>query len=142
LAINPLSIAASVAGLVTLTAQVSGSIITYAKAVKDESRSIGEVTQELNLMHSVLEQLDNFLKGQPMKNAFFDQSSVLATAITSCKGSIQGISTKLPKSTQNGISRMMEKLRWPFTEKETQTRLEALRRCTSTFQFSLTVEGW
>jgi len=42
---DPLSLAASVAGLVTLTAQVSSSIITYTKAVKDESKSINEITQ-------------------------------------------------------------------------------------------------
>lgn len=139
---DPLSIAASVAGLVTLTAQVSISIITYSKAVKDETKSVQEITQELSLMRSVLEQLENLLKGQPMKKSSFDQSSVLATAIFTCRDNIQTISMKLPKSTQNGMSRAMEKFKWPFTEKETQKRLEVLRRCTSTFQFSLTVEGW
>lgn len=137
-----MSIAASVAGLVTLTAQVSISIINYTRAVNDESKSINEITQELTLLQSVLEQLEKLIKGQPIKNASFDQSSVLATAIASCKASIQDISAKLNSPALNGMSRVMQKLKWPFTEKETQKRLEALRRCTSTFQFSLTIEGW
>ncbi len=116
---DPLSLAASVAGLVTLTAQISSSIITYTKAVKDESKSVNEITQELGLMQSVLKQLEKFLRGQSLKNASFYQSSVLVSAIMLCHVSIQGVSAQLPDPTKNGMARAIEKLKWPFTEKET-----------------------
>ena len=139
---DPLSIAASVAGLVTLTAQVSSSIVTYIKAAKDHTKGINQIAQELNSMQLVLEQLEELLKSQSMKKTSFAQSSVLANAIMSCKDSVQAISEKLPKPTQSSISHIIEKLKWPFTEKETQKKFEILQRYTSTFSFSLTVEDW
>lgn len=139
---DPLSIAGTVAGLVTLVIEASQTIVTYYKSVKDGPKSVEELTQELALMHSVLKQLDSFLRSQPLKTASFDHLSVLGSALSTCDNSIRSISSKLQTPKHNGIARALATFTWPFTEKETQKRLEALRRCTATFQFSLTVEGW
>ena len=139
---DPLSIAASVAGLVSLTLEVSSTVGSYCKAVGDAPRSAQEINQELFLLLSILEQLDAFLRDQPAKSTSFDKTSVLATALTSCRDSIDAIFSKLPTPKQNGRLHALDKFKWPFGEKEIQKRLEALRRCTATFQFSLTVEGW
>lgn len=139
---DPLSLAASVAGLLSITVQVSGAIITYVKAVKDAPKSVQEISQELALTQVVLEKLDKFLRSQSLKHASFDPLSVLPTAIASCNSTVRDVLDNLQNAKQNGVLRMLEKLSWPFTEKQTQKKLDALRRCTSTFQFSLTVEGW
>lgn len=139
---DPLSIAASVAGLVSLTLDASLTVGSYYKAAKDASKTVQEIQQELFLMHSVLQQLDDLLQSQQMKSNAFAQPSVLATAVTSCTQSVGDIYSKLQRPKQDGLSRAKEALKWPFGEKDIQKRLEALRRYTSTFQFSLTVEGW
>lgn len=139
---DPLSVAASVAGLASFTLELSTAITTYVKAVKDAPKSAQEIIQELTLTQAVLEKLDSFLKSQPLKHASFDPSSVLFVAITSCNDTIRDVYDQLQDAKQNGVLRVLEKLKWPFSEKETQKRLDALRRCVSTFQFSLTVEGW
>ena len=139
---DPLSLAASVAGVASLALQLSSVITAYVRAVKDAPKSVREITQELNLTQAVLEKLDKFLRSQSVKHASFDPSSVLPTAIASCNNTVRDVLDNLHSSKQNGMLRMLEKLTWPFTEKETQRRLDALRRCTSAFQFSLTVEGW
>ena len=139
---DPLSVAASIAGLVSLTIQVSGTIGSYCKAVKDAPRSVQEINQELLLLLSALKQLDTFLRTQTLKNNSFDPLSILTTALISCHDSIDAISSELPIRKQDGKSHALDKLKWPFSEKEIQKKLEALRRCTSTFQFALTIEGW
>ena len=139
---DPLSVAASVAGLVSLTVQVAGTIGSYCKSVKDAPKSVQEISQELVILLSALQQLENFLKSRPLKLSALNQSSLLAGALVSCRDSINGIALKLHGPRQDGKFPTLDRLKWPFGENEIQKRLEALRRCTSTFQFSLTVEGW
>ena len=139
---DPFSVAASVAGLVSLTLELLQTVSHYYKAVKDASKSIQEIQEELSLMHSTLQQLEDLLRGPYMSKSAFAQSSVLTTAVTSCIETIGKISAKLAQPKSGRLSRATEALKWPFSEKEVQKRLEALRRYTSTFQFSLNVEGW
>ena len=139
---DPLSLAASVAGLVSLALQVSGTIGAYCKSVKDTPESVQEISRELLLLVSALQQFESFLKSQPLKQNAFDKSSLLAKALISCRDSIDGIASKLHGPKKDGKWPTLDRLKWPFGESEIQKSLEALRRCTSTFQFSLTVEGW
>ena len=139
---DPLSVAASVAGLVSLTFEISQTVGHYYKAVKDAPKSIQEIQQELSLMHSTLQQLDDLLRGPHMSRSSFAQSSVLTTAVFSCIQINGEISAKLAQPKPDRLSRTMEALKWPFSEKEVQKKLEVLRRYSSTFQFSLNVEGW
>ncbi|KAM0793863.1 hypothetical protein BDR22DRAFT_877766 [Usnea florida] len=138
---DPLSVAASVAGLVSLTFEISQTVGHYYKAVKDAPKSIQEIQQELSLMHSTLQQLEDLLRGPHMSRSSFAQSSVLTTAVFSCIQINEEISAKLAQPKPDRLSRSMEALKWPFSEKEVQKKLETLRRYTSTFQFSLNVEG-
>ena len=139
---DPFSVAASVAGLVSLTLEMSQTVYHYYKAVKDAPKSIQEIQQELSLLHSTLQQLEDLLRGPYLNESSFAQSSVLTTAVNSCIQTIGEISAKLAPPKSDRLSRTKEALKWPFSEKEVQKRLEALRRYTSTFQFSLNVEGW
>ena len=139
---DPISVAASVAGLVSLTIEASQIIASYCKAVKDAPKSIDRVHQELISLTSALQQLDEFLHSQRLKDTTFDQSAVLSTALKSCTGDVEVISNKLPKLKQDGTSSRLERLKWPFGEKDLQKTLKALRGYTTTFQFSLTIEGW
>ena len=134
--------AASVAGLVSLTLSVSSTIGSYCKSVKNAQKDVQTVAQELASMHDLLRQLDELLRSQQLKTKFFESTSVLATAISVYSRNIQKISSKLQKLESDGLASIWEKLKWPFSEKEMQKILATLRSCAATFQFSLTIEGW
>ena len=134
--------AASVAGLVSLTFKVSSTIGSYCKSVKNARKDVQEVAQELTSMLNLLNQLLEFLRSQQLKTKFFESTSVLATAITVCGNNVQKISSKVQKLDSDGLASIWEKLKWPFSEKEMQKILVTLRSCAATFQFSLTIEGW
>ncbi len=59
---DPVSVAASVAGMVSLIIRVSGAVGSYCKAVEDATRSAQEINQQFLLLLSALQQLDTFLK--------------------------------------------------------------------------------
>ena len=134
--------AASVAGVMSLTWKVSRTIGSYCKSVKNARKDIQQIAQELASMQDTLAQLDELLRSQRLNTEHFNQGSVLATALTICSESIQTIFSKIQTLEVSGLDRVWEKLKWPFSEKEMQTNLDTLRRCAATFQFALTVEGW
>lgn len=138
---DPLSIAASLAGLVSLTSRVSRTIGSYCKSVKDARKDVQETAQELASMYDVLHQLDGLLRSQQLKTKI-DSNSVLAKAIAVCGNNIERLSSKVQRLELDGLARVWEKLKWPFNEKEMQKILATLRKCAATFQFSLTIEGW
>ena len=139
---DPISAAASVAGLASLTLEVSLSLTSYCKAVKNARKDVQEVAQELTSIQDVLGQLNNFLRSHQIKTKLFDRNCLLATALNTCGNSIESISSKLQALEADSSSRLWEKLKWPFNEKEMRRTLATLQRSAATFQLSLTIEGW
>ena len=139
---DPLSIAASVAGLINLSTDVYKAIATYTSSVKEASVDILSLAEELSGLQSVLQRLSSFILSGSISAVSFAQSSALALALQKCGKTLSQLSTRLHHLQQDRISRVLERLRWPFSEKDTRSTMDVLRRCASTFQFSLTVEGW
>lgn len=141
---DPLSIAASVAGLVSLGAEAIKIIGEYYTSAKNAPKDIRNIKTELESLSIILQRLELLLRsGKTGSNSFsFDTSSVLATALISCESKIREVTAKLERPKDGSAARMWERLKWPFSEKEVQKLLETLQRYIHTFQFSLTVEGW
>ena len=139
---DPLSIAAGVAGLISLTGELSRSLVAYGKAVKRERGDLQLLLTEVSLLQSLLQRLDSFLRSSGAANVTFHQTSALEASLRICKETAIDLNERLHKLEAAGFSRAVERLKWPFSEKEVVKVLETLRRCTSTFQFSLTLEGW
>ena len=139
---DPVSLTASAAGLASFALQVAQAVTIYIKAAKDAPKTVKEIEQELFLTQSVLEKLEKFLATQLLSLTSFDPSAVLPAAIASCHDVVYDVSDKLQRAQRDGKLLFRERLKWPFTEKETGKRVMALRNCIATFQFSLTIEGW
>lgn len=141
---DPLSIAATVAGLVSFSIEAGTAIGEYYSSAKNAPTEIQNLKSELESLSMILKRLENVLRSDQIRcDSFsFDTSSVLTTALNSCDKTIRDVSSKLARPKDSGVSRMWERLTWPFNEKEVQKLLETLRRYILTFQFSLTVEGW
>ena len=139
---DPLSIAAGVAGLITLTGQLSRSLVAYGKAAKREREDLQLLLTEVSLLQSLLQRLDSFLRSNGVANVTFHHTSALKASLAICEETALDLNERLGKLEAPRLSRAVERLKWPFSEKEVDRVLETLRRCTSTFQFSLTLEGW
>lgn len=141
---DPLSVAASVAGLASLSIELSLLIGRYYISVKNASRDIQDIQSELESLSATLKRVEEVLRSDSIRSntSLFTSSSVLVSALNACKSKIREMSLILEKPDKGSLSRAWERLKWPFNEKEVRKFLEALRRYTATFQFSLNVEGW
>lgn len=139
---DPFSIAAGVAGLISLTLQVSKSLKSFSSAAIHEQRDVQALLTEIQTVHSVLGELHPFLSSKNVNSIIFQHSSALETALNSCNDAVKSLQSRLDKLDAGRLARSLERLRWPFSEKEQQKVLQTLGRCTATFQFALTVEGW
>jgi len=136
-----ISVASGVAGLITLGLQVGGTIAIYINSVKERDKNIRELHDELLLLGEVLSGLRDFLVSEKAKGRSFDTNSVLQTAIRDCRNRIERIGDKLKPSDGGKVSRALDKLKWPFEQREVMQMTENLRRFSQTFQFAFTIEG-
>lgn len=137
------SVATGIAGLLSLSIELTKLIGSYINGVKHSSKSVEELLKKLGALSQVLGRFADFLKTENIKGGSFDQSSTLFFATNACKDRLQSIFDKLDEHTKaEGYSRGLVMLKWPFTEAENLRAMEALHGYIEIFHFSLTIEGW
>lgn len=140
---DPLSLAGSIAGLLSLTIELTQRIGDYVGSVKSYSKSIEELSEKLGTLEVVLKQLKDFLHTEEVKGKKFDKTSTLFIATVTYSKKLQSISDRLKKQTKgNKMSQCLEKLKWPFTEDENSETIDTLYGYIQTFHFSLNIGGW
>lgn len=139
---DPLSAATGVAGLLSITIQVAMTVGTYAISVKGAPKEAQKLEREIQAFSAVLEQLCAFLKSKDV-DVVFESTSVLLVATNSCEKELSGLLKKLEKvSNGDKTSRVLQRLSWPFTEKENRDTIDAISRWTQLFSLSLQTAGW
>ncbi|OQV07153.1 Ankyrin repeat-containing protein [Cladophialophora immunda] len=136
------SVASSIAGLVTLALQVSATIAIYVNSIKERANTVRELHDELLLLGEVLSGLRDFLESEKVKGRALDTQSVLSKAIRDCRQRMERIGDRLKPSDGGKVARAIDHLRWPFEQREVMQMVENLRRYTQTFQFAFTIEGF
>ncbi len=140
---DPMSAATGVAGLLSLALQVGMTVGQYAISVKGASKGAQKLEREIQAFTSVLKQLRDFLQSKDAQNLVFEPTSVLIVATNSCDKELSGLQKKLGKfSTGDKASRLLQKLSWPFNEKENKETVEAVHRWTQLYSLSLQTAGW
>lgn len=139
---DPFTIATGVAGLLSLTLEVTKITVEYVKGASKASGAIEQFRQELRALQNVLKLFEEFLKVDAPKGAF-TKASVLYTANSSCERQLRKLLTKFEKNMKGGrFSQAVDRLTWPFDEKEHHRAVEDLHRYVQTFQFALNIGGW
>jgi ankyrin repeat domain-containing protein 50 len=139
---DPLSVASGVAGLLSVTIKLGMAIGEYVRSVKGASKDALKLEREIQAFSSVLEQLCKFLQSKDA-DIVFEPTSVLLIATNSCDKELSDLQKKLEKfSHGDRTSRVLQKLSWPFTEKENRETLDAIHRWTQLYSLSLQTAGW
>jgi hypothetical protein len=137
------SLAASIAGLVSLALDIAQTLHKYYSDVESAPKDIESLTQEAKALSKVLAQLETFLSKEGAKgNSFNQTASVLASTLRDCRATLDNLESGLKRSIKDGFSKVVERLMWPFRKDQVQKMVDSLRRYNQIFQFSLTVEGW
>lgn len=137
---EPVSLAASIAGLISLGVEITKITRNYVRGVRRTSKDVEEFLQELAALVKILRQLDKLLKSYTIDEVNFDETSVLFLTHDACRKELTAIRSKL--LSRNRGHRILRALTWPFVKKEHQRTIAGIHRWAQTFQFALTIDGW
>lgn len=154
---DPLSIAASVAGLLSLSQVFIELTCAYVTDVKSCPADLRELEKEVEGLCGVLLTLESAIKRIPDSRvlpapsdpdgcAVFQMSANLSglamvvKCLDDCRSIIEEVSEALKKcnpKTALGMQKGVRALVWPFKKKNTQSRIDRLERHKQTFQLAL-----
>ncbi|KAF7541307.1 hypothetical protein G7054_g743 [Neopestalotiopsis clavispora] len=137
---DPLSIAASVAGLLSLADSVFRGVFRYSREVSDAQRDIKALRDELQSVASVLhgiKLLTETLEGDAPHASFLRLEH-----IHSCRAVLKEIQSRIAKSDPSPegnkrIERAKQSLKWPFGKSRTSEMVNELSRQKGTLQLAL-----
>jgi len=122
-----LSVAASVAGIISLGIQVTQSLIDFYEAYKGQKSYIANTAKELGILLCVLESLHRQLLNRKFLADEQDLLETIEGSIEDCKENIHELQTKIEKfknSSCDGIRASVRAATYPFKE-STLRKLDA-----------------
>ncbi|CCX16348.1 Similar to ankyrin [Exophiala dermatitidis NIH/UT8656]; acc. no. EHY59712 [Pyronema omphalodes CBS 100304] len=136
---DPLSMLASIAGLVGFSIEITKTLTAFVTSVKSAPKEASQLTTEVSALRHVLEILTPVLKADDFKNHTFDEESILCSIIVACEENIALIYAKTTKlrnaSKITGI--ILARLLWPFKREECLESIQTLHRYVQTLQVLL-----
>lgn len=139
---DALTLATSVAGLLSLAIQVSQILSDQIRTVANAPQDAQDLLDELQLLRQVLTSLEAFLKAQAAKGYVFEGTSVLVNAIRGCGDKITAVKLRLEKLVRKqGVAQLIERGKWFYDHAERHDLVTSLHRYLGMFQISLNVDG-
>jgi hypothetical protein len=135
-----LSVASGVAGLLTLTIEVSRLAVSYVTKIRNATKTVKSILRELKELKTVLSELDSLLDFVDVK----ELQSVGASAVLSLPACIEykiiltNLRLELEKHNPNGSnSTKWTLLSWPLDEGRSSETVEKLHKYLVIFQVAL-----
>ena len=139
---DPLSISASVAGLITLTELIVSRGYEFLKGVKNAKDEISQLLVEITALFGVLQSLR--LVALRFEGQHFDTTLQLAY-IQSCQKLVDQIHVNLkaalPEDSDGCWRAAGKSLRWPLSGKETKALIADVGKHKATLSLALNVDG-
>ena len=132
---DPLSVTASVAGLIGLVGGISKLIKEYFLGVKNASDKATAFLLQLDFLSSNLLRLHDFLEKDHTNAGAFSQKSLIMTCITDCGGKIKHLTCRFDAL----ASKKWKQAVWPFAETEYQKKLQGLKDVSHSIHFALSM---
>jgi len=148
---DPLSIAASIAGLLSLAGPILAEGYAYIASVRNSPNALKQLLSEISRLEAVLGQIDE-LAGESRTNTgalVQTQTSRVSEVITadtietasdllkSVQSSIKQCE-RIPGQNAKNIGRAIV---WPFKEREVKENLDRFERLINTFELALSIES-
>jgi hypothetical protein len=141
---DPLSISASIAGLVTLADAIYRTSFKYAKSVKNAQQEVGDLATEARDLAGVLHRLS--LLASALEADADDEEPVLRLHhVAACRKMLLRVELAISKATANFDSgktreKVARALKWPFTSSETKEILDEVVRQKGTLSLALAAD--
>lgn len=146
---DPLSISASIAGLVTITEMIAGKSYKYIKEVKGATKEIKGLLDTITELFGILNSLR--LVSARYENEDFE-CTMQTQHIHSCHSLLERIKERLDKGDPSQVDETKSNLRqkasrvgrtivWPFSTTETKSLIAEVAAHKSTLSLALAADG-
>lgn len=139
---DPLSVSASISGLVTLADIVFRRTYRYVKAVKKASKEISALSTEIGALYGILSSLQ--LVSRQLEDETFE-STTRIHHVHSCYQTLEHVKSILDRDDTSSLrdqplETLRRKLRWPFTSSEVKDLITEIERHKTTLGLALNVD--
>ena len=140
---DPLSISASIAGLVNLADVVFSRTYQYVKAVRDAPKDIAKLSTEIGALYGILSSL-RLISDQLQHGTM--EATMRVQHIHSCHQTLERVKSILERDDSSSLQRcglqaVKRRLRWPFTSSEVEEILIEIGRHKATLSLALNADG-
>lgn len=139
---DPLSVAASIAGLITLTELIVSRGYEFVKGVKNAKTEVTQLLSELTALFGVLQSLR--LVALRFEGEHFDTTLQLE-CLQNCQKLVEQIHAQLrialPEDSDGRWRAVGKSLKWPLSNAETKILIESTARHKATLSLALNADG-
>lgn len=141
---DPLSVSASIAGLISISDLIFRAVFKYARAAKNAKSDIQSLADEINGLATVLRSLQALASDLESEGDTFDPAlrihclSHCTKTFDKIEQRVKRASDSLGRSKLEGIARQ---LKWPFSASETKELLGELSRHKETITIALSADS-
>lgn len=142
---DPLSIAGSIAGVISLVDLVFRLVFKYARSAVNAKEEVKNIADEIQALAGVLQSLRLLASGLEAEGDTFDPTirvhhlGTLNTTLSRLQQRAQKVYTKFENGSKT--QQKFQQLKWPFSTQETKELLEDLLRHKSTISLALSVDS-
>jgi hypothetical protein len=137
-----LSVAASIAGLITIADIVVRRGYCYLHDLKDVEKDAKKLIDEVNLLSGILHSLKNVAEYLESDDYEFDPATQIHY-VNACQKSLLRIQEQLdgadPTST-SGVKKLKKKLKWPFEKHKTEELLADIEKHKATMTLAMSAD--
>lgn len=142
---DPLSLAASLAGLVSLSDTVFRYVYKYVRGVAGAKEEIAKIAQELQSFTGILRSVQVLAQSLEEEGDTYDPA-IRVHHVYHCEQTLNRIHDRMKRSAQKvekGSPRdcLKQQLKWPFSKSETQEVLDELERHKNNLNLGITTDS-
>lgn len=141
---DPLSLAASIAGLAGLISTIVTTTYQYGSGVIGASESRRSLLSELQHLRTTLQQLEGLVTQSNASSDIYPHISArLSSAVSECTSCMDELYEKLLRKQDTGkVKNVLRSIIWPLAEKDTLKTIATLDRLRGLFQLGLSIDTW
>ena len=133
---DPLSVIASVAGVIMLLAQSLRLTRKYIQAAKGPVKAANNLLDEFELLSTNLERLQQYLSTEGLNVNTRSHSSVVVVRIKDCQKKTEDLNQRLNAISSSRLKQVL----WPLSGTEHKDALQSLHGISQWIQFSLSID--
>ncbi|KAF4843440.1 Vegetative incompatibility protein HET-E-1 [Colletotrichum siamense] len=134
---DPLSIAASIAGLISLADVVFIRLVKFGRSAMNAEKEIQDLSREVNLIGGAVNSLDRL--AQALQDGAFD-TNLRMHVIEDCSDTLEEINKRLRKL-EASSSLTKQKLMWPFTKDRVKKWIDELSQHKANINMALSANS-